>query len=136
MSRMTLSMILLPLAAALALLGGCAGSPPTAAERMLAHAVALEERAAEKSALAAEWERGEALVAAGEKQIKAGEKQQKKAVRQRKKAEKQLADADKLMQDGSKAIQDGQQKIAEGQRVMQQSEQLFQERFPDALLAD
>ena len=112
----------LAIVAALGLAAGCASKPtePTIADAMRAHSDEQQRQSEFKKELAADWERGNALLDAGSKKIARGERR--------------IEEAEEAIEKGQAEIESGTAQMAEGRALKAQSERRFRERFPELSL--
>ncbi|MGY6631000.1 MAG: hypothetical protein ACXIUL_08335 [Wenzhouxiangella sp.] len=93
-------------------LSACASKQPTMADEMRDAAAGVQAEADRKTAMAEDWERGQALIASGERRITRGERR--------------VSDAERALRRGQEEIAEGQRELDEGQRLVERSERAFE----------
>lgn len=104
---------------AVAALAGCS-SNPSAADTMRGHAADVQSRADQENKSAADWDKGQKLIASGDKNIAAGEKR--------------AAEAERNLKRGQDQIALGRRELAEGKALVEAAERSFRLAYPDETL--
>lgn len=99
-------------------LSGCAGreTTPTLADEMRGAASEIQAQADRKDQLAADWERGQALITSGQRKIERGERR--------------IQSAERDLERGRSELSEGQQELREGRRLVAESERQYDEIRP------
>jgi len=98
-----------------ALVSGCASTQttPTLADEMRGAASEFQAQANRKDQLAADWERGQALVTSGQRKIERGERR--------------IQSAERDLERGRTEVVEGEAELREGRRLIAESERRFDE---------
>ena len=100
---------------ALLQLTGCASreTTPTVADEMRGAASGFQAQAERKEQLAAEWERGQSLIASGQKKMERGERR--------------IQSAESELERGRREVSEGEAELREGRRLVAESERAYEQ---------